>query len=417
MKLKMNGFSVKAQHPLLLAAATAPLAIFLTAAIHPPALKGLPVLPLACVAFCWLCLLLPGRWRVSAAAASALALSALAVVVLPVREAWALLLLPAAYSVLLFLFLPVAAWPRERELPPYFAVGGAVAHLLLHLAAGYSARTGSALYEPAAGFRLVSFLLYVVLALLALNRSSLSRAAQDRVQVPQRMRRQNIALTLGLLMLALVLAALPAIGAFLQRLWNALWRAVGAAAAWIAALLRTDTAGSGGGGGAPLPGGFENVAPAEPSLLEQIIEKLLGVIAVAAVAALVLFLAQRLYRLLRRLFGWLRQRFARFGAAAVKDYVDEITDTRDGAAYEPTGLLRRVRERFYRQDESRMDPTQRVRYRYLRLRLRHGEWLPAATARETLPAAAAQLYERARYGAQPLTGQEAQQFQQETRQL
>ena len=43
---------------------------------------------------------------------------------------------------------------------------------------------------------------------------------EGRVQVPQRMRRQNIALTLGLLMLALVLAALPAIGAFLQRLWN-----------------------------------------------------------------------------------------------------------------------------------------------------------------------------------------------------
>lgn len=411
-----NGFGAKYQHPMLLAAASAPLAVLLAAALHPASLKGLPVLPMVWVVLCWSCLLMPGRWRMPAAVASVLALAGIALVVLPIREAWALLLLPAGYGALLFALLPVAGWTREQELPPYCVAAGGAAHLLLHLAAGYAARMGSGLYKPAEGFRMVAFVAFVVLALLALNRASLWRAAQERVTVPVRMRRQNVALTLGLLALALLLAALPAIGALLKELWLALWRSMAAAAAWIASLLQTGGAGL-GGGEASLPGGFEGGAAAEPGLLEQIIEKLLGAIAVVAVAALAVFIGRKLLRLLRRLFAWLRQRFSRYGNAAVKDYVDEVTDTRDGAAYEPSGLMRRMRETMYRRDESRMTPAQRVRYRYLRLRLKHGEWKAADTARDTLPPAAAQLYERVRYGAQPLTGEEAQQFRQDTQKL
>jgi hypothetical protein len=121
--------------------------------------------------------------------------------------------------------------------------------------------------------------------------------------------------------------------------------------------------------------------------------------------------------LLRRLFGLLWQKLSRYGNAAVKDYEDEVTDTRDDGEYRSTGLMQRLRTRLARADESRMTPAQRVRYRYLRLRNRHSDWLPAHTARETLPPEAACLYERARYGGQALSDAEAEQFREETRRL
>lgn len=417
MRPDTNGFAKKYQHPLLVAAASVPAAVLLTAALCPEALGRVWVLPALFVPLAWLCLLLPGQRRVAGAVVGTLALVGCAVALLPIMAAPFLLLLPLLYGAALFLLLPVAAWPTGQELPPYIAAGGLAAHLLAHLASGYADRTGSGLYRPAQLLLTVTFAAFLVLALLALNRASLRRASQERVQVPGRMRRQNTALTLGLLLLAAGVALLPQVAAFLKRVWQLLWQGVAAAAAWLAALLRTDGAGSGGAGEALTAIDLTGETVNRPGFLEALLQKLLGIVAVLAVLALAGFLLTKLFRLLRRVVAWLRQRLAGFGSAATKDYVDEITDTREDAVYSPSSLVKRVKEQLYRADESRMTPAQRVRYRYLRLRLRHREWGTAATARDTLPPTAAQLYERARYGAGSLTGEEAQQFQQDTHRL
>lgn len=413
MKPDTNGFAKKYQHPLLVAAASVPAAVLLTAALCPEALGRVWALPVLFVPLAWLCLLLPGQRRMAGAVVGALALMGCAVALLPIGAAPFLLLLPLLYGAALFLLLPVAAWPTGQELPPYIAMGGLAAHLLAHLASGYADRTGSGLYRPAQLLLTVSFAAFLVLALLALNRASLRRASQERVQVPGRMRRQNTALTLGLLLLAAGVALLPQVAAFLKRVWQLLWQGVAAAAAF----LRNDGVGSGGAGEALTAIDLTGETVNRPCFLEALLQKLLGIVAVLAVLALAGFLLTKLFRLLRRVVAWLRQRLAGFGSAATKDYVDEITDTREDAVYSPSSLVKRVKEQLYRADESRMTPAQRVRYRYLRLRLRHREWGTAATARDTLPPTAAQLYERARYGAGSLTGEEAQQFQQDTHRL
>lgn len=416
MKKSANSLLHKAQHLLLMASATLPAAVWLSLRLCPDRFACLPVFPAACVLLGFLGLLLPGRWRIPLGVGGTAALAALALWLLPVGQNPGLLLLPAGYGILLFLMLPVSGWPQYREPAPQWAAVGIGTHLLLQLIAGAAQRNGSALYQPAESLRIGSFLLFLLLALLSFNRANLGRAAQNRVQIPRQMRRRNAALTIALLALTLLVAALPAIGKGLSKLWDLLWKAIASAAAFLASLLSAAEGGAGGDGGeltAALPAG----ETAQPGLFQLILEKVLGIIAVVALAVLLGWIGWRLWKVLRRLFGLLWQKLSRYGNAAVRDYEDEVTDTRDDGEYRSTGLMQRLRTRLARADESRMTPAQRVRYRYLRLRNRHSDWLPAHTARETLPPEAACLYERARYGGQALSDAEAEQFREETRRL
>ena len=416
MKKSVKGLFHKVQHLLLMVSATLPAAVWLVLQLCPDRFSCLPVFPAACVLLGFFGLLLPGTWRIPLGVGGTAALAALALWLLPVGQNFALLLLPAGYGVLLFLMLPVSGWPQHREPAPQWAAVGIGAHLLLQLMAGAAQRSGSALYQPAEPLRIGSFLLFLLLTLLSFNRANLGKAAQNRVQIPRQMRRRNAALTISLMALALLVAALPAIGKALSKLWDMLWKAIASAAAFLASLLSAGDGGSGGDGGvlnAALPVG----ETAEPGLFQLILEKVLGIIAIVALAVLLGWIGWRLWKVLRRLFGLLRQKLSSYGNAAAKDYEDEVTDTRDDGEYRSTGLMRRLRTRLTRADESRMTPAQRVRYRYLRLRDRHSDWLPAHTARETLPPEAACLYERARYGGQSLSDAEAEQFREKTRRL
>lgn len=415
--LKTKNFLHKCQHPLLLAAGSVPLAVLLAARVQPQVFRVLPCFPAAYVLLAWLCLLVPGRWRLFAAGMGSAVLAGLAAALLPLRQEWTLLLLPIGYAALLFAVLPAAGWPSAKELPPAWPVGGLAAHVLAQLICDHAVRSGSALYRPVRPLLLVSFLLFIVLVLLAVNRLSLESAAQSRVQVPVRMRRQNILLTLGLLLAAILLAAVPAIGAFLARLWELLAGGIRAAAAFLAGLLAGQSpAGSGGG-----EGGFSAALgppeTTEPALWVVVLEKICYVLALAVAAVLLYLLLRKLIKVLYGLLRQLWQQLGRFGSAASRDYEDEITDTRDGAQYERKPLGKRIRNAFARTDESKLSPAERVRWRYRRLRRRHTDWQPASTARETLPGEAAQLYERARYGAQTLTDEEAERFRIDTRKL
>ncbi|MBQ8556536.1 MAG: hypothetical protein IJ438_11780 [Clostridia bacterium] len=417
MRLNTTDISRKCQHPLLLSAGSLPIGALLLLGVMPQALHRLWLFPAAYIPLAWACLMLPGKCRLIGGAAGFAALMLLGCAVLPVNAGRAVLLLPALYGVLLMLGLPMGGWPREQELPAWLHMAGVVAHIAAQIFVNATRRTGTLLLEPVSTLLLVSFLLFLALVMLSLNRSSLDSAAQSRRTVPILMRRQNTMLTFTLLLLTVLVAAIPAIGSALQSLWDGLVRLLAMAAALIASLFPTleeqpTTV-------APMTGmgdmGLEQTQG--PSQLALVLEKIFSVVALVILVILVLYFGRILLRKLRVLLRYLWQQLGRYGSAATEDYEDEITDTRDDEEFEQTSLMRKWRTRLSRPDEKRMTPTQRVRHRYGRLRLRHPEWLRASTARETLPSDAAQVYERARYSGQSLTDEEAERFRTSTRRL
>lgn len=415
--MKLAGFLKKCQHPLLLFSGTYPLLVMLAARILPDALTVLLWIGLAYVPLAWVCLLAPGRIRIPAAVVGAALLFLLGKALLPTQQSAAWVLIPAAYTVLLFALLPIAGQPTEAELPPAWYVIGLFAHMIVQILTDYARRLQSPLYVPVEKTLLFLFLMFMALAMMGLNRSSLVLASQSRVKVPVQMRRQNLLLTLGLLGIAIAVAALPAIGAFLRNLWDSAVSGIAAVAGFFASMLAGINGGTSGEKEEGITAGYGTIETTEPGMLQQILEKIVGIIALLVAAVLLFYLGRKLAKVLGRLFRWLWQRLVVFGNAAVKDYEDEITDTRDDARYEPLSLIKRIQSIGQRTDVSRMDPGQRVRYRYQRLRMKHPDWQAASTARENLTYQTAQLYERVRYGGESLSETEAQQFWEETRQI
>lgn len=417
MNGKMKGLPGRSRHALALGAGFFPLTVWIAASATPKAFAVLPLFALLYALFAAICILIPGKWRIFAAFAGGALLFGLAMFALPVREAKSLLLIPLLYTALLLVSLPACGWAQGTELSPMWYVAGLVCHILLQILQDDAARRGLCLYKPAAAMLLMAFLVFAALGMLTLNRGSLESAAQSRVKVPLQMRRQNALLTMGLLLLALLLAALPAIGAFLRRVWQWLLGGVAAAAGFFVSLLSGGGEVAGGDGEMPRLEELGTAETVQPGAFEAVLEKILAVFGLIITAFLIIWLLRKAAGALRRLLQWVWQSMSRFGNAAVKDYEDEITDTRDDGEYRQTGALRRLRVRLSRPDESKMTPAQRVRYRYRRMRMKHTDWRAATTARETLPDTAAQLYERVRYGGELLTEEEAESFRRETRHL
>ncbi len=414
MRLNKTDFLRKAQHPLLLGLASLPVAMLVALSFAPEVFPWCWCFPAAYVLLSWACLLIPGKKRLLGGIAGAAALLAGAILLLPWRTHIVLLLLPVMSIVLLLLTLPIGGWPYNRELAVGWHVSGVLTHLLMQVLVNASRLTGTDTYLPAGTPLLVSFLAYAVLVLLALNRASLDSAAQSRRKVPLLMRRQNLVLTLALLVIGVLIAAVPAIGSALSVAWDALLRGIALLASLLTALLPQRSA----GGGPPAEGdsgGLDFGEAAPPSAFALLMEKIIGWIALAVVvvAAILLLrvIGKKLIRFLRQL--WVRMQ--QYSAAASEDYEDEITSTRDEADVEREGLLSRLRRAAPGDDKGRT-PTERVRLRYKRLKQKR-DWSGASTARETLPGDAAALYERARYGGHALTEDDAERFREGTKKV
>ncbi|MBE5795168.1 MAG: DUF4129 domain-containing protein [Clostridiales bacterium] len=419
MKKRLQDFPRKMQHSLMMIAGMLPMALFLLAEGFPTGLISISLLYSGLsLLLAWTCLLVPGKLRWLFGCIGTTLFFGIAFWLLPIRGKYYLLILPVAYSALLVLTLPMGGWNREDELSPVWAVACAVLHLLVYLHLRFAQRNGESLLFDERAFSLlltVSFLLFLLLAMLALNRLSLTYASQHRVQVPLNMRRRNKVLTIGLFLFAVIMAALPAIGAFLSRLWEEFTSSIARFVNWFGSLFSPAESAGGGGGGADMTASLGALETPEPTLFQIIVEKILFALAFVAGIALLIWMGYELWQKGKRLFRWLWKRFEWFTSAVAKDYEDEVTDTRDEAQYEKTSALQRLKKRLVRVDESKLSPKQRVRYRYQRLRMKHEEWQPSDTVRDTLPMEAAQLYERARYGNQTITEEEAQQFKEEIR--
>lgn len=415
MKLNTTDFLHKAQHPLLMGLGSVPLSLLFVMNNAPELLARALLLPAVFVLLAWFCLLLPGRKRLAGGIIGAAALLAAGFVLLDARVHFFLSVPPLMYAGLLFATLPMGGWPRGRELNIAWYVIGVLLYVLMQLLTTGAQLAGTRLYDPTIPAVTLCFLGYAALLLLALNRASLESASMSRRTVPLLMRRQNTVLTFALMALALLIAAIPAIGSALGTVWDWLIQGLAMLGTLLSALLQQRQS---GGGSAPAmePDSLSIGEAAEPSALALFMEKAIGIIALIALIVLIFFAGRALIRKLIHLAKYLWGQLTHYSAAASEDYEDEITDTRDEADVERQSLLTRLR-RMAPADEKSMTPTERVRYRYKRLKHRHSDWSAAATARETLPEQAAALYERARYGGESLTEEDAGNFRDATKKI
>lgn len=414
MRLNKTDFLRKCQHPMLLGLASFPVAMLIVLSIAQDFFPWCWTYPAVYVLLSWVCLLIPGKKRVVCGVLCSALMIAAGVALLPWQGRIPLLLLPIMYTALLVTTLPIGGWPYNRELAVGWHVAGVVTHVLLQMLVNGSELTGSGIYLPAKTPLLYSFLVYAVLVLLALNRASLDSAAQSRRKVPVLMRRQNLVITIALLVLGVLLAAIPAIGAALDTVWDFLMKGFSLLMALISALMSQQSSGGGSGGGGDMGDmGFGEAAP--PNAFALLMEKIIGWMALAIVIILAVLLLRVIGKKLVKLFRYLWGRMLQYSAAASEDYEDEVTSTRDESDVEREGLLARLRRAAPVEDKGRT-PAEQVRLRYKRLRQKRN-WSAASTARETLPDEAAVLYERARYAGDPLTDDEAARFKEETKRV
>lgn len=416
MKWNITDFPRKCQHSLLIAAGTYPAGVLLTAHTAPEMLTHFWPLTVAFVLLAWLCLVIPGKRRLLAGITGAALLTAAGYFLLDIPRHPFLVLLAGMYAFLLLYTLPIGGWTRTRELVPAWHIGGFALHAVMQFLINITHRTGINTYLPAEPLLLCMFLLFTALAMLSMNRSSLDTATQSRRTVPGHMRRLNTLFTMILLAVSVLISLVPAIGQVLNRLWDLLMRGIAFLVALITALMPQQS-GQGGGGAPAGDMGMGGGTVVEESLLSKILEKLMLVVVIVVLAILIWWLGRKIFHLLKKLFAWLIQHLTSFGAASSEDYEDEISDTREDAEVSRGSLLQRLRMRLPSKDERSMSPNERVRYRYLRLRWRHPEWNRADTARETLPAEAAKVYEQARYSEEPVSDADAERFRNETRRL
>lgn len=414
-KIGMAGLR-KIQFPLLIAFSTVPLPLAVASFYVQRPWLCVGAVIAAYVLPAILCLFLPGRVRLLSGLAGAAVILLAGALALPVREHAFLFVLPVVYALLLLAGLPMAAWPQEREMPGLWLAVGVVLYgaAQVLISAGRKAGTFPGLVRAAPGLP-VCLAVFLLLALLGLNRGGMQDAGMGRHAVPRMMRVKNAILTVAFLALALGIACIPGVVRALGSLWHALTRVIGRFVGWLLTLLpETPVQGDGGaGGGMPELGSLGEAAPPSPILL--ILERVVMVLALVALAVGALFAVKFLIGRFRRLVRFLQARLRQFAAAAGEDYVDEVTDTRDDAELHNLPILGRLRLNLG--DGRRLTPGQRIRRRYLRLRLRHDDWLSSRTARETLPPAAAPLYERARYSGRDVSEQDALDFERETRKM
>lgn len=421
--MRLNGHDLprKLQFPLLIACATYPLAALLSLWTAREVLKLALVFPAAYFPLAMVCLVLPGRVRLAGGIAGCLALLGLGAALPPIRGNAAMWLLPVGYAAVLMQGLSMAAWPKDRELHLAWPILGVTAHVLAQVLlntadANMGMPATHAEWLSVAPELFGTFLLLLILALLAANRSSVLSASMGRQRVPAGMRRWNTLLTVGLLVLVLLIAAVPGIARALAALWDALRTGVGMVFRLLTSLFPHggDTVSRQEGGTPELFGMMEEAA--EPSLWAVILERVMLALAVVMLAALAVLAARFLYRRVRVLARRLFDRLIRFAAAAGEDYVDEVSDTRDEEGAERLSLRGRFRQRVSL-NRGNLPPRERIRYRYLRLRHRHPEWRASQTAREAIPDGAAELYERARYSDHEITEADARAFEEGVRKI
>lgn len=405
MRNDLRGFLRLSQYPLAVAAVLLPITLW---CCQGP-INGLGCVPQGLLVLgiylllAWLCLAVPGKYRLAVGVGCAVVLGASAWAILPEGELLALVPTIAEIALLLWGLQTSGRYGGDEIHYAVYLVG-VVLYLAYYAVLNVSERPDKGLMNA---ILLPGFLLLMLLAMLMMNRISMASAA-NKGKAPEAMRRRNTLMTVGLMLVVTGIAAIPALSKWAVMLWDGLVRGV----MLVLMLLMSMTAMSGGTGSGGGAGGSMDLSglgeAAEPSLLSMILEKALYVLAIAVVVFLVLVAVRTLWRLIRTAFRSIMAALKRYTDAAGEDYVDEVESTREDDECERAVPNRR--KRSCRVDEGRLSPRERVRYRYQRALEKHGDWSEASTAREHLNARAAELYERARYSEHEVTALDADTF-------
>ncbi len=383
------------------AAGLLPLAWILLGLLR-PGLLGLAWLwPLGYFLLAFGLICLKGRWRLRLAAPLAVLLTAAAL-----YQGFGAALTTAVFAALLVASMPMGGWGPGEEHSVMHTTLLACVQLAGQLALHHRGFAAGLLEAGANRFFLGSFLVFLLLTLLAMNRRSLRTASGKRKAVPTSMRGKNAAMTLGLFLLTIGLSLIPFLCDRLKQLLLILLRLLGEV---LMKLLSRPGGNAGGGGGAESPQQLLGaLGAAEASPFALLMERIFRYIAAAAIVVLAGYLlyqiGRRLWRLLRRLLASVN----RFAQSAGEDYEDEISDTRE--AGERRRVFTSLRRRPVWRDDPAAAPAQRIRSRLGYLRARSKTWSPGTTAREALPAEAAAIYEKARYSTHPVSREEAERF-------
>lgn len=401
--MKNREFFRKSQFPLMLALGTYPLAEILLAFRVPEWMSYGWMFPAAYAAMAIILLVLPAKLRIAFSICGA-AFFLTPFHLFPAGEIrYTLMIIGGVYAAMLIWSLCIPAWDAYKEMSARW-IGICLAIELL----GCFFSVFSADFAQVAWSIRGSFLGFVLLTMLSMNRGSLNLAAGDNWNFAAPMRWKNRLLTVGMFAIALGFAAVP---------W--IYDLLAAGARWIMQLFDKPPVVSD-----PTMETTEFIRATEENWQEIVLEgvatkrtseqvlAIMAVIAVAAAVALVSVASHKLVNLLARLVRNLLMFVGQTSDDQQADFVDEITDTRAETRYERSGKEKKRKQTLWRRG---MTPAERLRYYYRRLRIKHPEWKDNKTARENLPEEIAELYERARYSDHPVTSGDAERFRNKTK--
>lgn len=306
----------------------------------------------------------------------------------------------------LMLSLKMGGWSVKQEIPVLWIAFCIIAHLAGQMAIRMDSVSGELYLEPYRGAMMFSLLAFALLTLLSMNRGGLMAASGKRQSVPGSMRRRNVMLVIAMFLVAVLASLLPSV---LSNVMDVIEKAIVWLVEFISRLIpdpqinrveditsAVETLPEGMGGGQELR-------------LNPVVEKMMAACGAVISIGLVILLFYRIFRILGDKIRELIHSLGKFAASASEDYIDEVTDTREDITAEQLEKRRRP-ARIPLREPKNLEPVEKIRFRYRKMLLKHPEWEPGATARETLPADAAKLYERARYSGLPVTEAEAEGF-------
>jgi len=407
MKLNFNDYLRKCQFPLLLALGTIPIAPVFYAYSE---VRFLPVawaLPVAYLVLSWIGLVISGKGRFVFGVLASGAFLLLGCLLMTQSFRFLLLTPALFYGALLLWTLRIAGWAWDEEMSAILFWLCLVVHVVAQFFLFTLQVRGDTYVDAAQTVILISFFAFVLLALLSMNRESMAVATAGRYRASPSMRRKNTELTLIFFGIALGIFMIPAVVSAIERLSLWAFETILKIVNGLLRLIPLERTEEGRGSISQMDS--LPIGDKEPPLIFEIVEfiliLLLCVLLISSAIALAVFLIRKGWQLLRVLWNNIN----RYASEVAEDYEDTITDTRDAGDKENI-LSALFGSRLPKVDERKLEPGARIRYRYLRLMLKHPEWGHGSTARENLSSDAASLYEQARYSAHPVSEEDAERF-------
>lgn len=390
----------KVQFPLMIALLIYPLGVMALGYADPALLKWRWLYPGLVLVFSCVAMPLPGKLRVPFGAACSALLVLLSACLVTRSRDWTIWLLGVGSAAALMWSLKIGTWKPEKEMPPFWTFGGMAVQLGVRVIMVVMENTQGKTLDSVVWEMNLSFFVFVILAMMSMNRSTLNQAAMGRTAASRSMRRKNTVMILVVFVLALLISLLPVFVAAAEWVSENIRKAV----MWFTSLFGGDAVElfpQEDGGKPPDGGGME--VPLWVVIAGMLISfGFLG------------FIAYQTFLALKEVVKGILDRLNSFASDAGEDFVDEVTDIREEEDHQVQT------RRILRSEDREMDglsPVQQVRRQYRRLLRSHKDWGDARTARENIPDEMAQIYEQARYSGSDVTQEQAKTFRTGTKKI